>query len=70
MSQGVAPGRAHDGTREVPCPGCGTLCVFGPGNPWRPFCSERCKLGDFGAWAEEQYRVSAPPSSENDGEPG
>jgi endogenous inhibitor of DNA gyrase (YacG/DUF329 family) len=26
-------------------------------NPWRPFCSERCKLIDFGRWAEEEYRV-------------
>jgi uncharacterized protein len=24
---------------------------------WRPFCSERCKLIDLGAWAEERYRV-------------
>ncbi|MFY9621194.1 MAG: DNA gyrase inhibitor YacG [Pyrinomonadaceae bacterium] len=26
-------------------------------NPWRPFCSERCQLIDFGRWAEEEYRV-------------
>ncbi len=24
---------------------------------WRPFCSERCKLIDFGGWASEAYRV-------------
>jgi endogenous inhibitor of DNA gyrase (YacG/DUF329 family) len=24
---------------------------------WRPFCSERCKLIDLGAWANESYRV-------------
>jgi endogenous inhibitor of DNA gyrase (YacG/DUF329 family) len=24
---------------------------------WRPFCSERCKLIDLGAWAAERYRV-------------
>jgi len=26
---------------------------------WRPFCSERCKLVDLGAWATERYRVPA-----------
>ena len=36
-------------------------------NPDRPFCSERCKLIDFGAWANEEYAVpaeEAPPSFE------
>ena len=28
-------------------------------NPHRPFCSERCKLLDFGAWANEEYKVPA-----------
>ena len=26
-------------------------------NPWRPFCSERCRLIDLGTWAAEEYRV-------------
>jgi endogenous inhibitor of DNA gyrase (YacG/DUF329 family) len=26
-------------------------------NPYRPFCSERCKLIDLGKWAGEKYRV-------------
>jgi endogenous inhibitor of DNA gyrase (YacG/DUF329 family) len=26
-------------------------------NPYRPFCSERCKLIDLGAWLGEQYRI-------------
>lgn len=28
-------------------------------NPHRPFCSERCKLLDFGAWANEEFKVPA-----------
>ena len=28
-------------------------------NLHRPFCSERCKLLDFGAWANEEYKVPA-----------
>ena len=27
-------------------------------NPFRPFCSERCKLIDLGAWAEERFQDS------------
>jgi endogenous inhibitor of DNA gyrase (YacG/DUF329 family) len=45
----------------VPCPGCGRPCEFAPANRFRPFCSARCKDGDFGAWASERYRVEAPP---------
>ena len=34
------------------------MTVFSPANPFRPFCGERCKLIDLGAWAEERYRIS------------
>lgn len=27
-------------------------------NPWRPFCSERCKLIDLGEWASESHRIA------------
>jgi hypothetical protein len=30
-----------------------------PDNAYRPFCSERCKQIDLGAWANEEYRVPA-----------
>jgi endogenous inhibitor of DNA gyrase (YacG/DUF329 family) len=48
----------------VPCPRCGAPAAFGPGNPWRPFCSERCKLVDLGAWAAEAYRVPGESASQ------
>lgn len=42
-----------------------TKCVYCRAEPasekYRPFCSERCKNVDFGAWASESYRVAAPP---------
>ena len=41
----------------VKCPGCGRETEY-EGNEFRPFCSERCKLFDFGAWADEQYALS------------
>lgn len=45
--------------RHVTCPQCGGAAVWSPENPSRPFCSERCKLIDLGAWAAETYRVPA-----------
>jgi endogenous inhibitor of DNA gyrase (YacG/DUF329 family) len=47
--------------RLVRCPTCGGDSVYASDNPYRPFCSERCKNVDFGAWASESYRVAAPP---------
>ena len=44
-------------TRTVRCPQCGENAVYAPENPFRPFCSERCRLIDLGAWANESYRV-------------
>ena len=42
---------------KVKCPTCGKEIEYSSANPWRPFCSERCKLIDLGAWASESYRV-------------
>jgi uncharacterized protein len=35
-------------------------------NPFRPFCSERCRLIDLGAWVTERYRVSGDPADGHD----
>lgn len=52
--------------RTFPCPRCGEPSVW-EDNPFRPFCSERCKLIDLGAWASEEYKLQTQdaPSSEN-----
>jgi len=44
--------------RLVRCPACGGDSVYAPVNPYRPFCSERCKQLDLGAWANEDFRIS------------
>ncbi|BCA54861.1 DNA gyrase inhibitor YacG [Nitrospira sp. KM1] len=41
------------------CPICRKATSW-DGNPWRPFCSERCQLTDLGSWAMEEYRVPGP----------
>ncbi|MDD5296900.1 MAG: DNA gyrase inhibitor YacG [Rhodocyclaceae bacterium] len=43
--------------REVKCPVCGALVRWEPASRWRPFCSERCRTQDLGAWASESYRI-------------
>lgn len=60
-------------SRMVRCPQCGGESLWSAENKYRPFCSERCKLIDLGAWASESYRVpvqettdplSEPPAAE------
>lgn len=56
--------------RKVNCPYCGKPALWDPANRFRPFCSERCKLIDLGAWANENYRIPvAEPAGESTGEP-
>jgi len=44
------------------CPICPICKKSAPaeGNPFRPFCSERCKLIDLDNWLSERYRIPAP----------
>jgi endogenous inhibitor of DNA gyrase (YacG/DUF329 family) len=55
----------------VPCPTCGGDSLYAPSNPYRPFCSERCKQIDMGAWASEDFRMpaDAPPDEQAFGDP-
>jgi uncharacterized protein len=52
--------------RIVRCPACGGDSAYAPGNPYRPFCSERCKNADLGAWASEEFRVPEKTPSEDE----
>ena len=51
-------------SKTVLCPQCGGDSLWSNTNPFRPFCSERCKLIDLGAWASESYRVPVQDSPE------
>ena len=46
-----------DMNKKVLCPHCRKETTYSPENPFRPFCSERCKLIDFGDWAEGRYAI-------------
>ncbi|MBZ5487943.1 DNA gyrase inhibitor YacG [Halomonas aquamarina] len=49
---------ANDAPLEVNCPQCGIPVAWRPESTYRPFCSKRCQLIDFGAWAEESHRIA------------
>ena len=49
------------------CPSCREPVVW-EGNPDRPFCSERCRLIDLGAWASERYRVPGEAAEPDPGD--
>lgn len=52
---------------QVDCPTCKKSVEWSESNPYRPFCSDRCRLIDLGAWASEDYRIpSTQPVSEED----
>ena len=57
------------GSRVIRCPGCGGPSVYSTANPFRPFCSVRCKNNDFGAWASEGYKVAAEPDPDDPDSP-
>jgi endogenous inhibitor of DNA gyrase (YacG/DUF329 family) len=45
-----------------PCPTCGKPSVYAE----RPFCSRRCRLLDFGRWANGTYAIPALEDDEDD----
>ncbi len=53
--------------RAVPCPACGKTALFAPSNPFRPFCTKRCRVSDLGGWASESYRIPAKPGEDDAG---
>jgi endogenous inhibitor of DNA gyrase (YacG/DUF329 family) len=50
------------------CPVCKRETAW-KGNPFRPFCSERCKLIDLGNWLAERYRINAAEDEKPLGDP-
>jgi len=55
MSNSVDDSRTE---KIFPCPVCRKITRYHIENPYRPFCSERCRLIDLGQWFEGDYRVA------------
>ncbi len=45
----------------VKCPQCGKQVPWVESQVYRPFCSERCKIIDFGGWASESNVIPGDP---------
>jgi uncharacterized protein len=52
------------------CPTCSKPVEWSTAAQWRPFCSERCRLIDLGAWMSEQRSIPGPEVAGGPGEPG
>ena len=57
--------------RRVACPTCKRVVRIpaersGKLPPFFPFCSERCKMIDLGAWFDADYRIAAKPNEESE----
>jgi endogenous inhibitor of DNA gyrase (YacG/DUF329 family) len=48
---------------KVKCPTCGRSIEWSDQSPFRPFCSERCRVIDLGAWLSEKHAI---PGSETE----
>lgn len=44
-------------TTKLDCPTCKSPIEWSDAFPFRPFCSERCKLIDLGEWASESHSI-------------
>jgi endogenous inhibitor of DNA gyrase (YacG/DUF329 family) len=52
----------------VKCPQCGRAVPWSPESAFRPFCSDRCRLIDLGAWLTEQHKIpDESPVGNDDG---
>ena len=41
----------------VKCPTCRRPVEWSAASVYRPFCSDRCRLIDLGAWFDEKHRI-------------
>lgn len=53
---------------KVACPTCGKNIAWSTANPWRPFCSERCRMIDLGEWLDEGMRIAGDDAFPEDPE--
>lgn len=51
---------------KVKCPVCRRSVEWTAEYPFKPFCSERCKLIDLGAWAAEEHCIAEEGYAQED----
>jgi endogenous inhibitor of DNA gyrase (YacG/DUF329 family) len=50
-------------TENIVCPICEKEKTWREDNPFRPFCSERCKITDLGEWVSEKRNIPGEPAA-------
>jgi hypothetical protein len=55
--------------RRLSCPTCERPIEWTEAFPFRPFCSERCRLIDLGAWLSEQRGIPGDPLGDPEAAP-
>lgn len=43
---------------KLNCPTCQKAVLWNNDYPFRPFCSDRCRLIDLGEWASESHKIA------------
>ena len=54
---------------QVKCPTCRRPVEWSEQSTYRPFCSDRCRLIDLGAWLTEQHKIPEEPGEDSGAEP-
>jgi uncharacterized protein len=49
--------------QRLRCPTCQRAIEWSDQFPYRPFCSERCRLIDLGAWLSEKHAIPGNPAA-------
>jgi hypothetical protein len=50
---------------KLKCPTCQKEVLWTDAFPFRPFCSDRCRLIDLGEWASESHKIPGKPLDVN-----
>lgn len=51
---------------QRPCPRCAKPAALTTENAHRPFCSERCRMADLGAWLLGDYAIAGDRADDED----
>jgi uncharacterized protein len=54
---------------QIICPICKKKTTWEE-NPYKPFCSERCKLIDLGKWVSDEYKIEGNEENAENNEQG
>jgi endogenous inhibitor of DNA gyrase (YacG/DUF329 family) len=56
------------GIKTINCPTCQKIVPWTEEQVYRPFCSKKCQMIDFGEWASERHAIPAedPPDGFED----